>query len=58
MVAIALFNVTGAPSGVIPSLNWIVPVALLGLTVAVNVTLWPKATGFCEEVNPTLVKST
>jgi hypothetical protein len=39
------------PSVVDPSANVTVPVAEEGLTVAVNVTAWPKAEGFSEEVS-------
>ena len=37
------------PSVVEPSLNVTVPVAVLGDTVAVRVTDWPKVEGFAEE---------
>ena len=37
------------PITVVPSRKSTVPVALLGATVAVNVTDWPKLDGFCDE---------
>src|SRR5215472_14285620 len=43
------------PRGVVPSRNVIVPVAVFGDTVAWNVTGWPTADGFAEEVSVTPV---
>jgi hypothetical protein len=39
---------------VAPSLNWIVPLAELGETVAVKVTLCPKVDGLSDGLNETL----
>ena len=38
------------PSVVLPSLKVIVPVAALGVTVAVKVIDWPLTDGFTDEV--------
>ena len=47
------------PSVVVPSLKVTMPVGVpvppLAVTVAVNVTDWPKAAGFCEDVSVTLL---
>lgn len=48
------------PSVVAPSLNVTVPVGVdvpdPGVTVAVNVTLWPKTAGFFEETSAVVVE--
>ena len=44
-----------APSIVLESLNWTVPVAVLGVIVAVNVTEWLMMDGFCDEKSVFLV---
>ena len=53
-VAVPPFSEPG-PSTMAPSLNVTVPVGVpepvAGCTVAVNVTAWPKADGFSEEIN-------
>jgi len=43
------------PSVVLPSVNVTVPVAVAGVTVAVNVTGEPYADGFADEVSVTVV---
>jgi hypothetical protein len=43
-----------APRIVVASLNCTVPVAELGVTVAVKVTACPTVEAFCEEVTATL----
>jgi hypothetical protein len=43
------------PSGVLPSVNAIVPPAVLGETVAVKLTFWPKLEGFSDDVKPVVV---
>jgi hypothetical protein len=43
------------PSAVLPSLNVTVPVAVAGVTVAVNVTDAPYVVGFVDEVSVTIV---
>ena len=43
------------PSVVEPSVNVTVPVAVLGDTVAVRVTDWPKVEGFAEEESVVVV---
>ena len=44
---------TGPPRSVAPSLNCTVPVAVLGVTVAVSVTDCPTVDGFGEELATT-----
>ena len=54
------FNVTAAPA-LLPSItNWTVPVGVpvageTAATVAVKVTLWPFADGFCDDVTVVVV---
>ena len=36
-------------------MNWTLPVAVAGVTVAVNVTVCPKIDGFSDELKVTLV---
>ena len=49
-VAVPLESVTAEPK-LLPSMtNWTVPVAVLGATVAVNVTVWLNVDGFAELV--------
>ena len=43
------------PSVVAPSMNWTVPVAVLGVTAAVRAMLCPLVEGFAEEATVTLV---
>jgi len=43
------------PSVVLPSVNVTVPVAVVGVTVAVNVTDEPYADGFADEASATVV---
>ena len=43
------------PSVVLPSVNVTVPVAVVGVTVAVNVTEAPYADGFADEPSATVV---
>ena len=43
------------PSVVLPSVNVTVPVAVAGVTVAVNVTGEPYEDGFADEVSVTVV---
>jgi hypothetical protein len=45
---------TGAPRIVVPSLNWTVPVAEPGVTVAVRVTDCPNREGVTDDVTTTL----
>ncbi len=45
------------PMVLAPSINATEPVAVLGLTVAVNVTLCPKADGFKDEVTAMLLEA-
>jgi hypothetical protein len=40
---------------VVPSLNWIVPLAVDGMTAATNVTGCPSVEGFGDEVSATFV---
>ena len=53
-----LETVTGVPRLVPPSLNWTVPAALDGLTVAVSVTLLPVMAGFALAVSVVVVLET
>ena len=48
-------NVTAEPMALPLSKNWIVPVAVELLTVAVKVTDWPKTEGFAEDVKVVVV---
>jgi hypothetical protein len=43
------------PSVVLPSVNVTVPVAVVGATVAVNVTEAPNADGFADDASVTVV---
>jgi len=43
------------PSAVLPSVNVTVPVAVVGVTVAVKVTDEPYADGFADEISVTVV---
>ncbi len=52
-----LSSMTGEPSGVVPSLNVTVPVALTGVTIAVSVTGSPAIDGFNEDVSVVVVAS-
>jgi hypothetical protein len=54
-VATPELRVTGLPRLVAPSLNWTVPVAALGETVAVNVTDWPNTEGLADELTVVVV---
>ena len=51
-VAVPLLSDT-VPSGVEPSLKVTVPVAVEGVTVAVNVTVWPNTEGLTDDVTAT-----
>jgi hypothetical protein len=44
-VALPLATVTALPIVFVPSMNWTVPGAVSGVTVAVKVTVVPKVTG-------------
>jgi len=48
-------NVTAEPMALPLSKNWIVPVAVELLTVAVKVTDSPKTEGFTEDANAVVV---
>ena len=52
--AAPLLTVT-VPSRVVPSLNWMLPVAAAGETCAVKVTDCPETAGFNEEVRVAVV---
>ena len=43
---------------VLVSLNITMPVAVEGVTAAVNVTGWPSVDGFCDDIIAVLVAST
>jgi len=47
--------IVAVPSVVLPSVNVTVPVAVVGVTVAVNVTDEPYADGFADEARVTVV---
>ncbi len=47
--------IVAVPSVVLPSVNVTVPVAVVGATVAVNVTEAPYADGFADEASVTVV---
>jgi hypothetical protein len=49
LLAWPLTSVTGEPEGEPSTLNWTVPVAVDGVTVAVKVTAWPKVDGLTDE---------
>jgi hypothetical protein len=49
LVAVPPLSVTGVPRVAPSTLNWTVPVAPAGLTVAVKVTPWPKVEGLADE---------
>jgi hypothetical protein len=47
--------IVAVPSVLLPSVNVTVPVAVVGVTVAVNVTDEPYADGFADEARVTVV---
>jgi hypothetical protein len=47
--------IVAVPSVVLPSVNVTVPVAVVGASVAVNVTEAPNADGFADEASVTVV---
>jgi len=47
--------IVAVPSVLLPSVNVTVPVAVVGATVAVNVTEAPYADGFADEASVTVV---
>lgn len=56
-VALPPDNIAGEPKSVPSILNCTAPVALDGVTVAVNVTDWPKTDGLAEEVIDVVVEA-
>ncbi len=55
LVAVPPDSVTGLPRLALSVLNWTVPVAVFGLTVAVKMTDCPTADGLAEEVKLVVV---
>ena len=53
-MALAAVRLTGEPSRVAPSRNCTLPVAVLGVTVAVKVTVCPSVEGSADEVTVTV----